>query len=129
MTSKRNWIAAPAAAPPGTIRLNAFPEICAVAIANHLAVRSASRWSAHAHAKLAISAANITTNHPGWIVSRSGHAENTFRSDGHSTYSEKSVSTRKIARTMMRRRNDVSAARAGPEVGGGAGTVGSIRRA
>ncbi len=34
-TSRRYWIAPPAAAPPGTILLNAFPEICAVAIANH----------------------------------------------------------------------------------------------
>ena len=56
-----------------------------MAIANHRPVRSANRCSAHAHAKLAISAANITTNHAGLMVSRSGQAENTFRSEGHKT--------------------------------------------
>ena len=123
-TSSRYWIAAPAAAPPGTIRLNAFPEICAVAIANHFPVRSARRCSAHAHAKLAISATNITTNHAGLIVSRSGHAAKTFSSDGHNTYSVNSVSSRKIARMMMRRRYDVSEG-VRPAAGGGGG-VGSI---
>ena len=65
LTSIRYWMAAPAAAPPGTIRLNALPEICAVAIANHFPVRSESRCSVQAHAKLANSASNITPNHTG----------------------------------------------------------------
>jgi hypothetical protein len=59
------------------------------------------------------------------IVSRLGHAAKTFKSDGHNTYSVNSVSNRKIARMMMRRRNDVSeGVRSGD--GGGGGGVGSI---
>ena len=44
--SIRNWVAAPKAAPPGTIRLMALPDSCDVVTENHALVRSAIRCSA-----------------------------------------------------------------------------------
>src|SRR6266545_3701570 len=41
--SMRYWSAAPAGAPPGTIRLNAFPASCDVTTRNHPSLRSAIR--------------------------------------------------------------------------------------
>ena len=44
--SMRNWVAAPKAAPPGTMRLMAFPASCDVATEYQALVRSAMRWRA-----------------------------------------------------------------------------------
>ena len=51
--SIRNWVAAPKAAPPGTIRLMAFPDSCEVVTENQALVRSAIRCSAMVQAKCA----------------------------------------------------------------------------
>ncbi len=80
--SMRYCNAPPAAAPPGTIRLNAFPASCAVAIASHRLVPRAMRTSAHWQAKLAPSAAIMTTIQIGLIVNSCGQAENSFSSPG-----------------------------------------------
>ena len=83
--SMRYCSAAPAAAPPGTILLSAFPESCDVATPNQERVRSARRCRAHIETKLAISTPNMTANQPGLIDSSRGHAENTWSRLGHST--------------------------------------------
>ena len=78
-------MAPPAAAPPGTIRLKAFPASCEVATPNHCLVRSASRCSIQMHAKLASSAANITMNQLGFSRRSSGQAAKTLSRLGHRT--------------------------------------------
>ncbi len=53
VASMRNWVAAPKAAPPGTIRLIAFPESCDVVTEYQALVRRAIRCSAMVHTKCA----------------------------------------------------------------------------
>jgi hypothetical protein len=65
------------------MRLNALPASCAVPMANHSRVRSAMAMSAHAQTKLAHSAATMTANHAGLIVSSCGDAENNLRRLGY----------------------------------------------
>ena len=49
--SIRNWVAAPAAAPPGTISEMALPANWAVITENHALVRRAMRWREKVHTK------------------------------------------------------------------------------
>ena len=84
-TRSRYWSAPPAADPPGTIRLKAFPTIWAVATPNHFPVRNAMRCRLHAQAKLATSARSITANQAGLRVRSCGEDEKTFARLGHTT--------------------------------------------
>ena len=49
----RNWVAAPKAAPPGTMRLMALPDSCDVVTENHALVRNAMRCNAMVQVKCA----------------------------------------------------------------------------
>ena len=77
--SMRNWTAAPAAAPPGTVSEMALPASCAVMTANHALVRSAMRWSENVQAKWAPSATTAGMNHNRLSVARRGHEWRTDR--------------------------------------------------
>ena len=61
----RNWVAAPKAAPPGTIRLMAFPDSCDVVTENHAVVRRAIRCRAMVHVKCATWRASASANQMG----------------------------------------------------------------
>ena len=63
--SIRNWVAAPKAAPPGTIRLMALPASCDVATENQALVRSAIRCSAMVQVKCATCKTTARANQTG----------------------------------------------------------------
>ena len=63
--SIRNWVAAPKAAPPGTMRLMALPDSCDVVTENHALVRSAIRCSAMVQVKCATWSARAKVNQIG----------------------------------------------------------------
>ena len=63
--SMRNWVAAPKAAPPGTMRLMALPDSCDVVTENHALVRSAIRCNAMVQVKCATWSARAKMNQIG----------------------------------------------------------------
>ena len=63
--SMRNCVAAPKAAPPGTMRLMALPESCDVVTENHALVRSAIRCNAMVQVKCATWRATAKVNQIG----------------------------------------------------------------
>jgi hypothetical protein len=77
--SIRNWTAAPAAAPPGTMSEMALPDSWAVITANQALVRRAMRWRAKVQAKWAPSATTAGMNHSRLRVARRGHECRTDR--------------------------------------------------
>ena len=77
--SIRNWTAAPAAAPPGTISEMALPASWAVMTANQALVRRAIRWRENVQAKWAPSASRAGRNHSRLRVARRGHEWRTDR--------------------------------------------------
>ena len=80
--SMRNWTAAPAAAPPGTIREMAFPESWAVITENHALVRRAILCSENVHTKWAPSATNAGMNQSRLREISLGQEWNTAMSSG-----------------------------------------------
>ena len=62
VASIRNWVAAPAAAPPGTISEMALPASWAVMTENQALVRRAMRWSEKVHRKWIPSATRAGMN-------------------------------------------------------------------
>ncbi len=75
--SMRNWVAAPKAAPPGTIRLMAFPDSCDVVTENQAVVRSAIRCKAMVQAKCATWSAMAIENQIGSSEDSLGKASKT----------------------------------------------------
>ena len=67
------------------MRLNALPASCAVATGNQGLTSSASRSSAHMHAKLASSASTIGMPHSGLTWRNWVPEENTAARLGHTT--------------------------------------------
>src|SRR5512145_423667 len=96
-----NCIAPPAAAPPGTMRLNALPANCAAATGNQGLTSSASRSSAHMQAKLAISASTMGMPHSGLTWRNWGPEENTAARLGQTTYRPRPVSPSTTARLIQ----------------------------
>ncbi len=80
--SIRNCTAAPAAAPPGTMREMELPASWAVTTENHALVRRAMRWREKVQAKWAPSASMAGTNHSRLRVANRGHEWNTSMSSG-----------------------------------------------
>ncbi len=68
LVSIRIWSATPAAAPPGTTRLNALPASWLVTTGNHSVVRRTMVWSHQMQTKLRSCAPKMATNHDGLIV-------------------------------------------------------------
>jgi hypothetical protein len=69
--------AVPDAAPPGTMRLNAFEARCAAITGRHRRVRRQIRCSSQIEAKLAASSTTIGASHQGWRSISRGHEEKT----------------------------------------------------
>ena len=80
--SIRNWTAAPAAAPPGTMREMALPASWAVITANQALVRRAIRWRENVQAKWAPSATTAGMNHSKFSWTRRGHEWSTDEDAG-----------------------------------------------
>ena len=80
--SIRNWAAAPAAAPPGTINEMALPASWAVITENQALVRRAMRWSEKVHTKWAPSAISAGMNQSRLSVTSLGQEWNTAMSSG-----------------------------------------------
>lgn len=76
--SIRSCTAAPAASPPGKMRLMALPARPAVTTANQHRVPSASRWRAKAQVKEATSAPTATANQIGFSVDSRGQEARTL---------------------------------------------------
>jgi hypothetical protein len=77
-----NWIAAPAASPPGRLSVTALPVSPAVTTANQSLVRSATPCKAKLQVNETTSAASATVNQIGFSVDRRGHAPSTSMSLG-----------------------------------------------
>ena len=71
--SIRNWVAAPAAAPPGTINEMALPASWAVITENQALVRRAMRWREKVQTKWAPSATSAGMNQSRLRVTSFGH--------------------------------------------------------
>ena len=98
--SMSNCMAPPAAAPPGTMRLNALPASWAVATGNHGLTSSARRSSAHMQAKLASSARTIGMPQSGLTCLSWGPEEKTAARLGQTTYRPSAVSPSTTARLI-----------------------------
>ena len=75
--SMRNCVAAPNAAPPGTMRLMALPASCDVATENHALVRRAIRCSAMVQVKWATCSTSANANQIGASFVSLGKEEKT----------------------------------------------------
>ena len=80
--SIRNWVAAPAAAPPGTIREMALPASWAVITENQALVRKAMRWREKVQRKWIPSAISAGMNQSRFSVTSLGQSWKTAMSSG-----------------------------------------------
>ncbi len=98
VASMRNWAAAPAAAPPGTMSEMALPASWAVITENHALVRRAMRWREKVQMKWTPSASKAGMNQSRLRVTSRGQAWNTSMTSGSTRYSATPATTTTINR-------------------------------
>ena len=103
-TSSRYWVAAPTAAPPGSVLLIELPASCEVPIRKYRLDRRHSPISVHMQTKLATSSAAMTRNHTGFTCFSSSNDPKTATTEGHTTYRPISANRRAATRPGDRTR-------------------------